>query len=100
MRVGVAATGDTLATEVAGRFGRCPYFLIVDTDTMNCEAFANPAANMSGGAGPTAVQALVDRDVQVVLAGEFGPKAQQALDLAGIRRVRAGGPVRDALAGL
>lgn len=100
MRVGVAATGETLETDVAGRFGRCPYFLIVETDTMSCEVLANPAADMPGGAGPTAVQVLVDRGVQVVLAGEFGPKAQQALDLAGIRRVRADGPVRNALAGL
>ena len=100
MRIGVASTAQTLDADVSERFGRCPYFLIVESDSMSCEAFANPAAVMSGGAGPAAVQELANRHVEVVLAGEFGPKAQQALDLAGIRGVTARGPIRAAVAGV
>lgn len=97
MRIGIASTGETLESEVSPRFGRSPYFLIVEQDALDCACISNPAAAMPGGAGPAAVQTLADQKVEVVIAGEFGPKAQQALDTAGIRGVKAAGPVREAL---
>ena len=98
MKIGVAATGESLEAQVCEQFGRCPYFVIVDSETMGTEAFGNPAAQMSGGAGPAAVQELVNRGVQVAVAGQLGPKAQQALQAAGVRFVAAGGSVGDAVA--
>ncbi len=97
MRVAVASMGETLDDQVSDRFGRCPLFLLVDTDTMSCEALPNPGVSMPGGAGPAAVQALADQHVTLVLAGEFGPKAQRALDTAGIRAVKSSGVIREAV---
>ena len=97
MKIGVAATGGSLDAQVAGQFGRCAYFVVVDPQTLKFEAFTNPASGMAGGAGPAAVQALVRKGVQVVLAGTFGPKAEEALRLARIRYAEAKGKVRDAV---
>lgn len=97
MKVGIASTGQTLDAPISERFGRCPYFLVVESDSLSFEVIANPAETMPGGAGPAAVQELANRGVNVAIAGEFGPKAKHALDLAGIRSVTSSGRVRDAL---
>ncbi len=98
MKIAVAATEGSLEASVSDSFGRCPYFVLVDSETMAFEAFSNPAAEASGGAGPQAAQALVDRHVDVVLAGYVGPKAEDALKAAGISFQAATGTVREAVA--
>jgi len=98
MKIAVAATGGSLEAEVSAQFGRCAYFLIVDSDTMHFEAFSNPAAGMAGGAGPAAAREIANRNAEVVLAGQVGPNARQALEAAGIRHAQASGKVRDAVA--
>jgi predicted Fe-Mo cluster-binding NifX family protein len=98
MKVGVAAMEGSLDAKVSAQFARCPCFVIVDSDTLEFEVLDNPARQMAGGAGPAAVQDLVNHGVQAAVAGQFGPKAEQALQAAGIRRVSATGNVRDAVA--
>ena len=100
MKIGVAATGGSLDAEVSQQFGRCRYFLIVDSETLRFEAFSNPASGMAGGAGPAAVRELANRGAEVALAGGFGPNAQQALDAASIRYVEASGKAREAVVAL
>ncbi len=97
MKIGVAAMDETVDAEVSEQFGRCPYFVIVESETLKAEAFSNPAREMSGGAGPAAVQELVNHGAEVVLAGTYGPRAEQALDAAGLRYAEARGKVRDAV---
>lgn len=99
MKIAVASTEGSLDAQVSEQFGRCQYFLIVDAETLHFEAFSNPARGMAGGAGPAAVQELANRKADVVLAGKFGPRAQQALAAAGMRYAEAAGEVRDAVAG-
>ncbi len=98
MRIAVASMAETLDSHVSGIFGRCSFFLIVDSESLSCEVLANAAQARSGGAGSAAVEGLAERGVQAVLAGHFGSKAQKALDAAGIRGVCCTGAIRDALA--
>jgi len=44
MKIAISATGPTLEDEVDPRFGRCPYFIIIDPDTMEFEALDNASA--------------------------------------------------------
>jgi len=98
MKVAVASAGNTLDSPVDPRFGRCAWFVIVDTDTMNLEAVPNPAAGAAGGAGIQAAQALLSRGVQAVIAGQVGPNAFQVLSTAGVRVLPfGGGSVKDAV---
>lgn len=85
MRIAVSASGSTLDAEVAPRFGRCRYFIIVDPETMQYEAIENSSALASGGAGISAAQMIVGKEVKAVLTGNCGPNAFQVLSAAGIQ---------------
>jgi len=98
LKVAVSATGPSLDASVDPRFGRCAYFVIVDTDTMQFEAIPNSAQYAGGGAGIQAAQTVASKGVQVVLTGNVGPNAYQALTSAGIQIVTgAYGTVREAV---
>lgn len=80
------------------RFGRCRYFIILDPDTMEFEAVENGAAMAGGGAGPQAARTISDSGAEVLITGNVGPNAFQALDAAGIRIVTgASGTVRETM---
>ena len=98
MRIAISATGPTLDAEVDARFGRCPYFIIVDPDTMQFEAMENSSAMAGGGAGISTGQMIASKGVQVVLTGNCGPNAYQVLSAAGLQVITGvSGKVRDAV---
>jgi predicted Fe-Mo cluster-binding NifX family protein len=90
------ATLDSLAEE---RFGRAPFFIIVDMDTGSCEAIENQFAGGSGGVGPKAAQLIMAQKVSALVSGIVGGNAREVLIAAGIHlyTYHAGGTVRDAL---
>jgi predicted Fe-Mo cluster-binding NifX family protein len=67
------------------RFGRCPYFLIIDSKTEKFEVLENTAGQAFQGAGVSAAQMIVDKKVAAVIAGNFGPKAINVLNSSGIK---------------
>jgi len=86
--VGVSvASSEGLASQVFPQFGRAPRFLLVDPATQNTEEIDNTAREFEHGAGPGAVALLRQKGVSAVISGRFGPRAQEALDAAGIRGV-------------
>ena len=96
MKIAVSATGETLDSQVDRRFGRCPYFLIVDSETASFEAVTNVAADATGGAGIQAAQSIASKGVAVVITGNVGPNALQTLSAAGIEIVvGASGTIRE-----
>jgi len=98
MKVAICSSGTTLDSPVDPRFGRCPYFVIVDTETLEYVAEPNPGITMGQGAGVAAAQLIASKGAQAVVAGNFGPNAHQALSAAGIRiYTAAAGTVRQAV---
>ena len=53
MKIVVSSTGKDLDSEIDPRFGRCAYFLLVDTDTMDHEVLDNGNQAIGGGANVT-----------------------------------------------
>jgi predicted Fe-Mo cluster-binding NifX family protein len=84
MKIAVSATNDSLDARIDPRFGRCEYFVIVDTETMNFESLPNTSRSALSGAGIQAAQAIANKGVQAVLTGNVGPNAFQALSSAGV----------------
>lgn len=84
MKIAVSSSGKTLDSALDPRFGRCPWFLVVDPADMRYEVFDNQSAARSGGAGIQAAQFLADKDVSAVITGHVGPNAVQTLSAAGI----------------
>ena len=84
MLIAVSATGTTLEDQVDQRFGRCKYFIIVDSDTLTFESIPNQGAMASGGAGIKAAQTMAAKGVQAVISGNIGPNAFDTLSAANI----------------
>ncbi|RLG36156.1 dinitrogenase iron-molybdenum cofactor biosynthesis protein [Methanosarcinales archaeon] len=98
MKVCVTAMGKDLDAEVDPRFGRCQYFIFVDTDTMAFDAVENTAIAAPGGAGIQAAQTVVNKGVDVLISGNIGPNAFQVLSTAGVKvATGAYGTVREAI---
>ncbi len=98
MKIAVSSKGKTLDDQVDARFGRCMYFLIVDSETLDFEVIENPNQSQGGGAGIQSAQLMAQHSVKVMLTGNSGPNAHQALTAAEIQVVTgASGTVREAI---
>ncbi|MBW1920081.1 MAG: dinitrogenase iron-molybdenum cofactor biosynthesis protein, partial [Deltaproteobacteria bacterium] len=69
MRVAVSSSGDQLDSQIDPRFGRCAYFLIVETDDMSFVAFPNENVALGGGAGIQSAQFVASKGVKAVITG-------------------------------
>jgi predicted Fe-Mo cluster-binding NifX family protein len=98
MKICITSRDDSLESEVDPRFGRCSWFILVDSESMDFEAVPNEIAGMSGGAGIQAAQFMSEKGVGVVVTGNCGPNAFRTLGAAGIEVFTgASGTVKDAL---
>lgn len=98
MKIAITATGLDLEAKVDPRFGRCPYFLFVETDDLSFETVENPNAALGGGAGIQSGQLMAEKGIKHILTGNCGPNAYQTLSAAGIGViVGCSGPVREVI---
>lgn len=84
MKIVVTAEGNELNAPTSPRFGRCPTYIFVESETMAFEAVPNPAMSAPGGAGIQAAQFVVERGAEAVLTGNVGPNAANVFQAAGI----------------
>ncbi|UCG01899.1 MAG: NifB/NifX family molybdenum-iron cluster-binding protein [Candidatus Heimdallarchaeota archaeon] len=85
MKIGIPSNGKELSQAFASVFGRCSYFVIVDSESQEIiTVLPNKAQNAAGGAGIQAAQSLVNQEVDLVIAPRIGPNAWNVLQAAGI----------------
>jgi len=84
MKVAVSSTGNHLDSLIDPRFGRCAYFVFVETEDMSHEAWENPSMSQGGGAGIQSAQFVASKGAKVVITGNCGPNAVTTLSAAGI----------------
>jgi len=101
MKLCITSSGQGLDDAIDPRFGRCQYFLIVDTENMQYEVIENPAISAGGGAGTQAGQFVANKGAEVVLTGNVGPNAFNTLQAAGLKTIvgLSGITVRQAVEG-
>ena len=88
MKVAVTAKGIQLSDEVDPRFGRAPYILIVETETMEYQSLDNSEnVNAFKGAGIQAATMVADKGAEVLLTGYCGPNAFKTVQAAGMKVV-------------
>ncbi len=99
MRIAVSAQGTDLTSPVDVRFGRARCFLIFDTNDESVTVVDNEQnINAAQGAGIQAAEHVTRQNVDIVIAGNFGPKAFRALGAAGVKAAQwANGTVAEAI---
>lgn len=84
MKLIISAQNPSLESHIDSRFGRSSWLISFNNETNQWEAFQNPGASQSGGAGVAAAQFVVDQKAEVVISGDFGPHAARAFQAAKI----------------
>lgn len=87
MKIAISSTGGSMDALVSEQFGRCQYFIIVDSETMKFEAVSNLGEQMQSGAGPKAAELILGIGAEVLLTGHVGDKAEEALKRGEIKIV-------------
>ena len=89
MKIAISSHNGKFDSPFSARFGRCEYFIFIDTDTNDWTSIENPAASASSGAGSHVVQFLISNGIEATITGRYGPTAFTALDVAGIQAFEA-----------
>jgi predicted Fe-Mo cluster-binding NifX family protein len=84
MKIAVSSAGKTLDAQIDPRFGRCAYFIIVETDDMRFDCYENENKALGGGAGIQAAGFVVSKGATAILTGNCGPNAMTAFSAAGV----------------
>lgn len=78
MKIAISSSGDNLDSQIDPRFGRCPFFMIVEVDDKkikSSKAIQNTAMMQGGGAGITAAQIVGNEKADAVIGINYGPRA-------------------------
>jgi predicted Fe-Mo cluster-binding NifX family protein len=84
MKICITAVSNTLDSQLDSRFGRSPWFIILDPETMEYEAVPNSAIKSMHGAGIQAARLIVDKGANLVISGNIGPNAYNVLSAEGL----------------
>lgn len=98
MKIAVSSSGKDLDSQMDPRFGRCAYFVIVETDSMSFESFDNENIALGGGAGIQSAQFVASKGAGAVITGNCGPNAVQTLSASRVKVfVGQSGTVREVI---
>jgi len=85
MIIVAVSEGETLDSYVAEDFGHAPFFLVVDSDTLDYHVIENEFADSPEGAGVAVAKAITTLKADAVLTGGIGMHGIQILQQAGIK---------------
>jgi predicted Fe-Mo cluster-binding NifX family protein len=97
MKIAIAATGKDLESDINPRFGRAPFFLIVDSKTKEKKTVVNTIDNRSSGVGITAGNLVLEEGIDVVITTNIGPETFKLFEEGGITIYQAKGKIKDAV---
>lgn len=85
MKIALTTGGNNLEAVLDPRFGRCENFLIYDLENKDFECIDNKGKNASGGAGISAAQQMIDKNVNAIITGNMGPNAFEIINKSGVK---------------
>lgn len=86
MKIAFTSTGDSWKEKLDIRFGRAKGFFIYDTDSKNTK-FINNSNNSetAHGAGTSAAKNIIEEEVEILITGKVGPKAEEVLKAGDVK---------------
>jgi len=88
MKIAVTSCGTLTESPVEARFGRAPFFILMDTESGAAQVHDNAQSLAAAqGAGVQAAETVCRLGAEAVITGHCGPKAFRALRAAGIQVV-------------
>jgi predicted Fe-Mo cluster-binding NifX family protein len=99
MKIAISSNSEKIDSLIDQRFGRCPFFLIIDTSNNleNFEVIKNEGAILGHAAGIKAAEQIGELEVNAVITGQLGPNATKILNELNIKAYSASGKVSDAI---
>jgi len=97
MKIVISATGRDIESNIHATFGRCSFFLVLDTKTKDVKALMNTTKDRPDKIGVTAGQIVADQGIDAVITAEIGPLAFEAFEKYGIKVYQAVGKINDAI---
>jgi predicted Fe-Mo cluster-binding NifX family protein len=96
MKVVVSSLGKGLESEVDSRFGRCPYFVVVNVDKgeiKSHEAIENTSVRQTIAAGINAAELVARMKPDAIITQNIGPRAFVVFEQLGIEIYQATGKI-------
>src|SRR6056297_1116455 len=101
MKIVISSTGKNIDDEIDSRFGRCPYFLVIEAEKeggiSNVKVMENIASEQASGAGTTVGQMIGNEKPDAIITVNMGPKAFQVFEKLEIDIYSAKGSIRQAV---
>ncbi len=100
MKIAISASGKDINSQLNPRFGRSAGFVCWDSETGKADYLDNSEnLALSQGAGIKTARMIADAGASVLITGQMGPKAAQALNHSKVRVYYcASGTVKEAIA--
>lgn len=83
--IAITSQGPEIDSKMDERFGRCQYFVVINTQTGQINSIQNENISTSGGAGTASAKKIADLGAQAIISGHFGPNAVTALNALDIK---------------
>ncbi len=84
MKIAVGSLGANLDAWVGARFGYCPQFVVVDTETMDYLVVAMPPTESEQEASLKAIRIVVQNAAEVVIVEEAKPTCREVMTQLGV----------------
>jgi len=100
MKIAISSTGKTIEDNVSDVFGRCPYFIIAEIKNQKIEkteVLENKSTDQMSGAGISAAQLMAEKNVNVVITSNVGPRALDVLKQFNIEIYYGDGLIKEVL---
>jgi predicted Fe-Mo cluster-binding NifX family protein len=100
MKIAISSIGENLTDDVSEVFARCPYFIIAEVENgkiQKTEVIENKIANQLGQAGISAAQQMAEKNVNVVITANVGPRALDVLEQFNISVYSGSGAIKEVL---
>jgi len=84
MKIAIASTGKSIEDKVSLVCGRAQNFLIFEDNNL-IETLDNPFKVGGGGAGVSVAQMLIEKNIEFVVCGKFGPNVLAWLEKENVK---------------